>query len=64
MDDEMLTYSQAAVLMGVRIGTVYALVSQKRIPHVRFGRRFVRFSASELRAWVRSQTVPPIKHAS
>ena len=61
MEDEILTYSQAAALIGVRVGTIYALVSQKRIPHVRFGRRFVRFSTSELRAWVRSQTVQPVK---
>jgi excisionase family DNA binding protein len=61
--EPLLTYRQAADLLSMPLGTVHALVSQKRIPHLRFGRRFVRFSAAELRAWIRSQAVPVFKAA-
>jgi excisionase family DNA binding protein len=57
MDDELLTYDQAAKLVNLKIGTLYALVSQKRVPHVRLGRRLVRFSRSELNAWLRRHAV-------
>jgi excisionase family DNA binding protein len=57
MDDELLTYDQAAKLVNLKLGTLYALVSQKRVPHVRLGRRLVRFSRSELNAWLRRHAV-------
>jgi len=61
MNDEALTCSQAATILGVRVGTIYALVSQKRIPHRRFGPRFVRFSKLELGDWLRSKAVSPVE---
>jgi excisionase family DNA binding protein len=57
MEDELLTYDQAAKLVNLKLGTLYALVSQKRVPHVRLGRRLVRFSRSELNAWLRRHAV-------
>jgi excisionase family DNA binding protein len=57
MDDEMLTYAQAASLINMKLGTLYALVAQKRVPHVRLGRRLVRFSRGELNAWLRRHAV-------
>ena len=57
MDDELLTYAQAASLVNLKLGTLYALVSQKRVPHLRLGRRLVRFSRSELTAWLRQHAV-------
>jgi len=39
------------------VGTVYALVHQHRIPHVRFGRRFVRFDPCDLDRWVADRKV-------
>jgi excisionase family DNA binding protein len=59
----LLTCAQAVELLGIPVGTMYALVSQKRIPHVRFGPRFVRFSTAELRVWIRAQVVPAFKEA-
>ena len=50
--DDKLDYKQTAKLLGVSVGTLYALVFQKRIPHIRFGNRFVRFSRSEIEAWM------------
>jgi excisionase family DNA binding protein len=40
-----------------RNGTLYALVSQGRIPHIRLGKRIVRFSAKALDAWLAENTV-------
>jgi excisionase family DNA binding protein len=48
----LLGYKDAAHALGLPIGTLYALVSQHRIPHVRFGERLVRFDRSELTAWI------------
>lgn len=53
----LLTYAQAAQLIGIPINTLYALVSQRRIPHVRLGPRFVRFPKDQLLAWVQSKAV-------
>lgn len=48
----LLTYAEAAARLGIPRATLYVLVSQRRIPHVRYGRRFVRFDAAQLAAWV------------
>ncbi len=39
----ILSYDDAAEFLGICKGTLYALVSQRRIPHVRIGPRLVRF---------------------
>jgi len=59
MEDDVLTYEQAAKLLNLKLGTMYALVAQNRVPHVRLGRRLVRFSRSELQAWLRQHAVRP-----
>lgn len=60
MDSDYMTYSEAAVLVNLKIGTLYALVAQQRIPHVRLGRRLVRFSRSSLLTWMAEQAISPI----
>ena len=57
MKDKMLTYSEAAEKLGMPLGTVYSLVCQRRIPHVRLGRRLVRFSQNELDRWITDHKV-------
>lgn len=57
--DELLTYSEAARMLNLKIGTLYALVAQSRVPHVRLGRRLVRFSRAELDEWLRQHRVEP-----
>ena len=54
-----LTYKQVATQLGMPIGTVYALVKQQRIPHRRFGPRFVRFDRDEIQEWWASHAVAP-----
>jgi excisionase family DNA binding protein len=57
MSETLLGYADAAKLLRLPIGTVYALVSQKRIPHIRLGRRLVRFSEASLREWIAARSV-------
>jgi len=55
--DDLLTYAQAANLLNLKLGTLYALVAQNRVPHVRLGRRLVRFSRPALEAWVSERAI-------
>ena len=54
----MLTYREAAKVLGLPVGTLHALVHQKRIPHVRLGARLVRFVRHDLARWVAERVVP------
>jgi excisionase family DNA binding protein len=57
MATQMMTYRQAAELLQLPIGTVYAMVSHHRIPHVRLGPRLVRFSRDEITKWLEVRRV-------
>lgn len=56
---DVLTYQQAAQLLGAPVGTLYSWVHHRRIPHVRLGRRLVRFRRSELLGWLADHEVSP-----
>ncbi|HEY3353786.1 MAG TPA: helix-turn-helix domain-containing protein [Polyangia bacterium] len=58
-DPEVLNYPQTAAFCGFRLGTLYSLVSRKRIPHLRLGKRLVRFRRSELEKWLDEHRVEP-----
>ena len=53
----MLTYKEAAKVLGVPVGTLYSWVHLKKVPHVRLSSRFVRFDADRLQEWMAAQTV-------
>jgi excisionase family DNA binding protein len=55
---EMLDYRQVARLIGVPIGTVYAWVHARTIPHHRLGPRLVRFGRAQILAWLAGHSVP------
>lgn len=55
---ERLRYPEAARYVGIPLGTMYALVSKRLIPHIRLGPRLVLFDREELDAWVKSKGVP------
>ena len=57
--DDLLTYAQTSRTYNIKPGTLYALVAQQRIPHVRLGRHLVRFSRAALDAWLRQHAVEP-----
>ncbi len=53
----VVNYREAAELLGVPVGTLHSWVHRKAIPHLRFGRRLVRFEVDALRMWVASRRV-------
>ncbi len=54
----MLTYATLARVTGIRVGTLYAMVCRGEIPHYRLAPRIVRFSASEIAAWMSRRYQP------
>lgn len=56
---DVIGYRAAAVLLGVPVGTVYAWVSQRRVPFLRLSKRLVRFRRSELLAFLDAHRVAP-----
>jgi len=55
--DDIIGYDAAARLLGVAVGTVYAWVSQRRVPHFRISKRCVRFSRRELLRHLQARAV-------
>lgn len=55
--DRLLTVAEAAELTGLAIGTMYHLISERRVPVVRLSRRCVRFRLSDLHKWWDQLTV-------
>lgn len=45
---------------GLSVGTLYHLISQKRIPVVRISSRCVRFRLSDLEKWIAEKVVLPL----
>ncbi len=49
--DRLLTIKEVSELTGLKIGTLYHFVSEKRIPVVRLSKRCIRFRVSSLERW-------------
>ena len=49
---DYMTYDQLSEFLQMPKGTLYALVHQKRIPHIRIGPRTVRFSKQAIEEWL------------
>lgn len=58
----MMTYLQMSKYSGIRVSTLYSMVSRKQIPHVRLGPRLVRFPRDELDRWIAERLVEPANH--
>jgi excisionase family DNA binding protein len=54
---DLLTYVEAAKFLSLPVGTLYAWVDARRIPHFRLGIRLVRFSRVALEEWLAERTV-------
>jgi excisionase family DNA binding protein len=54
-----LTYKEVAELLNVKVGTVYSWVARSEIPHVRLGRRVVRFPREQVQQWLAARLVNP-----
>ncbi len=55
--DELGGYPQASKWLGIPITTLYSMVCQKRIPHIRLSGRMVRFRRSEIDKWLAANAV-------
>ncbi len=55
----LIDTKEAAHYTGLSIHTVYAMVSQRRIPFVKVG-RLVKFDLALLDGWIRQNTVMPM----
>ena len=57
MEAETVGYAGAVAITGIKKGTLYFLVSERRIPHIRIGKRHVVFSVNALRKWLTKHEV-------
>lgn len=53
----MIGYADVKALLGCPIGTIYSMVSKKKIPHYRMGPRHVLFNAHEVNSWLNQHKV-------
>jgi excisionase family DNA binding protein len=54
MTDRLLNVIEVAALLGLAPGTIYHLVSQKRLPCVRLSARCLRFQESAIQQFINS----------
>lgn len=55
----LIPIQQAAEYTGLSRHTLYAMVSQRRVPHVKVG-RLVKFDMELLEKWIKQHTVMPM----
>jgi excisionase family DNA binding protein len=58
-ENERMNYEAASRHLGITRGALRALVSRKRVPHLRLGARSVVFDRRELDQWLDSKRVTP-----
>ena len=58
-DDRLWTVVEAARFLGLAPGSLYHLISQKRVPVIRISSRCVRFRRSDLEKWVSALSQMP-----
>jgi len=52
MEKKLLKPSDIAEMLGVKIRTVYHWIHTKQIPHIKLGKKLVRFDQEEIKKWV------------
>jgi excisionase family DNA binding protein len=57
--ETLLTVTDVAELTQLAVGTIYHLVSQKRIPFLRLSARCLRFRRSDILKWISEKLVVP-----
>ena len=55
----LVSIQDAAHYTGLSVHTLYTMVSQRRVPYVKLGRR-VMFDLTALDTWIKQQTVMPM----
>ena len=59
MSPRLWRVDEVAEFLGLAVGTVYHLLSQKRLPCVRISGRCVRFDPEQIEEWVAQRTEEP-----
>jgi excisionase family DNA binding protein len=59
MNQKLWNVNEVAEFLGLAVGTVYHLLSQKRLPCVRISGRCVRFDPRQIEAWVAERMEEP-----
>lgn len=54
---DLIGYPAAAAKLGITVSALRVWVHRGQVPHVRLGRRSVRFDPSELDRWIESRKV-------
>ena len=57
-EDKLLDVREAAQFLGVQIGSLYHMVSQRRVPCIRLSKRCLGFRLSDLQRLVDEEYVP------
>ena len=60
MTRRLIDIKEVAAYTGLSVHTLYAMVSQRRIPFVKMG-RLTKFDLQELDRWITHQSVKPIQ---
>ena len=55
----LIAIKEAAEYTGLSVHTLYTMVSQRRVPHVKVG-RLVKFDVDLLDRWIKQHTVMPM----
>jgi excisionase family DNA binding protein len=59
MNTKMWNVKEVADFLGLSVGTIYHMVSQKRLPCVRYSARCLRFDPCAIEEWVAQQAEQP-----
>jgi excisionase family DNA binding protein len=62
--EKLLTKKQVAEMLGIKESTLYAWVHQNRIPHLKIGKRLLRFREKDIIAWLSDMEVQPDPHVA
>lgn len=55
----LISIKEAALYLGVSVHTLYAMVSQRRVPYAKVG-SLVKFDVELLDRWIKQNTVMPM----
>ena len=55
--DKLLTVEEITKMLGIKKSTLYSWVHAKSIPHIKIGRRCLRFRESDIKEWIASMEV-------
>jgi len=55
--DRLWNVKEVAEFLGLSVGTVYHLVSQRRMPCVRLSARCVKFQPAQIETWLQGKTI-------